>query len=181
MEATADVVKKQRKQSSKKAHIFSDTAKGTEAGWKARHTTLRREEGLEEADPHATRRSDLISIAEGIARKKFEADFPGEEFVMPEMYTDTSQSSTRRPWALGTLRSVTTSSDFYAHRMGRHLSPAELFACLGFKAPNMQGLSQTQMKDLLGECMSVPASTVALVSLLTNLPQHWAGSESSMR
>ena len=177
-EAAVDNPKKQQRPGGR-ASTYRESTKGEQASWTLKHKRLRESEGLPDTDPAATRVSDLISITEGLAMKKSLSEFPGEKFVMPEMYSDTSQDASCLPWCTNGLRSLTTSSEFWSHRLGRHLIPCELFTCVGFKKPQLTGLSHSMQKDLLGECMSVPASTVALLSLLTSLPDYWSGLSSA--
>eukprot|EP00971_Amphidinium_carterae_P177957 3529315-Amphidinium_carterae.4 len=90
-----------------------------------------------------------------------------------QLFTDVSQNASRKPWAEGMLRSLTTSSDIYAHGLRRKLHVCELYKFMGFESIDFANLSPVQAKDLLGEAMAVPVITMVSMALIVNLPV-WA-------
>ena len=69
---------------------------------------------------------------------------------------------------------MTTSSMLYCHDQRRILTPSDLLQVLGFgKWSDLSGLSHSQARDLVGECMGIQSVGVALLSLALSLPGVW--------
>ena len=139
--------------------------------WQEQHKKIRKKLGLPDtALIHEERSQDLVTIAEQATKQKY-ATMGCDEVSrrLQELYTDTSQSAGRMPWACSMLRSITSSTDVWYHAEARRLRPDELFRILGFSDPKLSTLSQTQARDLLGSCMSMPVIGMITASLLISV------------
>eukprot|EP00971_Amphidinium_carterae_P351786 6492280-Amphidinium_carterae.6 len=60
------------------------------------------------------------------------------------------------------MRSVVRTSSFYSFSADRLVAAEEVMQCLGFPAEKfaLQGLSESQLKDLIGEAFAVPCATL---------------------
>eukprot|EP00971_Amphidinium_carterae_P245513 4875427-Amphidinium_carterae.1 len=101
----------------------------------AKHMDLRKKLGIDTVLVSKTRSEDVLALAEQATRMKH-AHLPAAEIEdhVRNLYTDVSQDASRQPWSCYTLRSLTTSSDIFAHGLGRKLRLRELYNLLDFKA-----------------------------------------------
>ena len=93
------------------------------------------------------------------------------EKVIQGLVCDTSQAISRKPWGSLCTRTLTTSSQLYSFEKDRLLLPHESFRMLGFQTQNMSsvckfGISDSDLSDLAGSAMSLPAVTCAALSLI---------------
>ena len=134
-------------------------------GWVGTHKQMRLQAGLSSEQLHPKRVGDLVALAEQLNIQK-EANRQ-TCFDVKCLYTDVSQSAARTPWTRDGIRSITTNSEIYCHRLRRLITVSEMFAIFGFDRPDISTLSTSKAKDLLGECMTLPCITVVLFSVIT--------------
>ena len=161
---------------------------GVGEGWKKKHTARREAEGLEDI-PFSCRWStrnaslcrgisasartlDVLDLAMEVTLKR--KPHLDEATAEKMLFADVSQCGSRSPWTMSTLRSVTTSTDFFSFARKRAVLPAEVFRLLGFTKVNTRGLGAGDLKDLVGEAMPLPPMSVLIVSLLTSIPGFWS-------
>ena len=95
------------------------------------------EQGIpQNVNENENRVSDLILLAEQIVTKDV-TDANHRAALVRSLYTDTSQCGSRKPWACGQIRCLTTSSSIYGHKAMRYLATSELFGLLGFEDVNL--------------------------------------------
>ena len=141
------------------------TKKQEESGaWSKKHEQTRLSLGLDPALRADDRTKDVILLAEQATLAR-----SGHKDIA-HLVTDTSQDGSRKPWCVGAVRSITTSSSFYLHGRKRRVCLAELYKLMGFEAPVFSAITPSQGRDLLGEAMAVPVVTMVLASLIVNLP-----------
>ena len=93
----------------------------------------------------------------------------GAHADLTAILVDVSQDGGRRPWS-GHLRSMTTSSCFYSFSADRLLVGSEHMNIMGFPSHlNLQHLSESAVKDLIGEAFSLPTTSVVVLCLVTGL------------
>ena len=82
--------------------------------------------------------------------------------------TEISQSAGRRPWtsAGGVLRCLSTSSTLFSFSKRRTSTGLEHLGLLGFVGVNSNGLTQSQLRNLAGEAMSLPQIALVEAALL---------------
>ena len=103
--------------------------------------------------PNTARIMNLLDVARACSQSQ-------------DLYVDISQSVGRRPWSAGTLRSITTGSNFFSFKRRRTLEVQELWRCFGFADKNIPSASPHALRNLLGEAMSLPCIALAMVSVL---------------
>ena len=154
-------------QATKRKKVGSGQSRRSSTSWKAQHLEVRRAMGLaSEMLPHSSRTEDLIQLSEDFLAAKH------PDICKSLLYTDVSQSASRKPWTTRAVRSITTSSSIYSHGESRILHPPELMQLLGFPS-QITSLGAHAQADLLGECMSVPSVTLAMLCLIQATPQFW--------
>ena len=150
--------------------------------WKTKHAKVREDHGVAEDAPawsathllrgvpvRGERMRDCIDLAYQLAVARSPPQLKVEDLVV-----DVSQDGSRMAWA-GHLRSVTRSSQFYWFRGDRLICAGETLSCLGFPSTlNWEGLSEAQVKDLVGEVFAVPCATTCILVLATLLPDLWS-------
>ena len=115
--------------------------------------------------------SNLVDIAWAHSKQRTAMT---DDALRQALFLDVSQSVTRQPWALGGLRTLTTSSKIFAFSQLRFLEPVELLLCLGFSKEvcrkATKDLSPTQVADLAAEAMGAPTVAMILLGLIAALP-----------
>jgi len=85
------------------------------------------------------------------------------------LVVDVSQSVHRRPWSLGRLHTVTTSTKAYSFGLERVLAPEELLVIYGWPrgmAEATHTIGRTDMRKMVGETMALPTVGAAMAALL---------------
>ncbi len=114
--------------------------------------------------PSHERHLDLLdigyraSIPEGTSGRAFTN-------LYDTMGCDVSQGLSFRPWFTLSLPCFTTSSSLYLYKEDRLMLELEKFRILGFPPICRGSLSNSQLKDLSGECMAVHTIGVVLYSM----------------
>ena len=78
---------------------------------------------------------------------------------------DTTQNPSRRPWSFN-LQRLCRSSRPYSYQWDRRMLACEAFRAYGWESVTLDGLSEPQCWDLLGDSMALPTLAVAMISLL---------------
>ena len=160
-----------------------------EKTWVSHHESVRSKENLRrdippwireedvQLTPMTDRVRDLINLAWEFAITKYPEKASSE--LQKELWVDTSQSGHWQPWSFGTLRAITTGSDFYSFARRRWLHPLEVFAIMGFDPKTMRvaGMSPNHLRDLVGEAMALPAVGAVALCLSHALPSVWEAEE----
>ena len=123
--------------------------------------------------PSSARVVDVLDLAWAVTAKKY-AHIPEQERDSG-LYVDVSQSGSRLPWSLGSVRSITTSSSIYSFKERRLLVAPEVLALLGFPCQrmNLDWLHPAKLQDLAGEAMALPAIGLCGLCLAKSLPNLW--------
>ena len=116
---------------------------------------------------------ELLDIAYLCQKKMLLETDPdvADQKVIEGLVCDTSQAISRRPWGSLCTRTLTTSSQLYSFEKDRLLLPHESLRMLGFQSQNLSsvckfGISDSDLSDLAGSAMSLPAVTCAALSLI---------------
>ncbi len=91
--------------------------------------------------------------------------------LVADLFPDVSQNPGRKPWSVG-LRRVLRNSRVYSYEHDRILSAYEVFRIYGWRDPVLQGLTESQAWDLVGDSMALPPLAVALFGLLLGARPH---------
>eukprot|EP00971_Amphidinium_carterae_P074022 1463322-Amphidinium_carterae.2 len=147
--------------------------------WKKKHADTRAKLGL----PHSSGMFDNgplggIAIDDKRSRDLLELAWQAckgclPDYVRQHLMVDISQCGSRKPGAIGTLKSLTTSSEIFVFSQQRTLLPCELFNLMGWKDPCLDNLSAQACRNLIGESMSLPSVALMLLGLVTALPGFW--------
>ena len=90
--------------------------------------------------------------------------------AVESFYVDVSQSHTRRPWTCGLVRTTTTATRLYSFTEDRVLSEEELWGALGrhvdVKQVEAAGVTRSDLRQMLGNCMAVQPLATTLYSLI---------------
>ena len=125
---------------------------------------------LQGLPPDSERVKSLLDVVWTLVKRS--AANTGVLEVEKDLYVDVSQCISRRAWTtVGKLSSLNTSSCIFSFGMRRALAPAEFFVLLGFKAPRTGQLTNTALKSLSGEAMSLPQIGVCILALSSGLPE----------
>ena len=106
----------------------------------------------------------MVDLACQTIKHKF-----GEGVDLSCFLVDTSQDGARRPWS-SQVRSITTGSCFYSFAFDRLIGASEHLSILGFPTDlELQSLSESSIKDLVGEAFACPTTAVVVLCLATSL------------
>eukprot|EP00971_Amphidinium_carterae_P342684 6482084-Amphidinium_carterae.1 len=119
------------------------------------------------------RARDLVELAYQACVAKHPNDEAYVKYVKEHLLIDLSQCGSRKPWALGSLKSLTTGSDVFIFAQMRTLLPIELFRLMGWRQPCLKNLSGQACRNLIGESMSLPSLALVLLAVVTSLPGFW--------
>ena len=149
--------------------------------WQEAHKKLRIADHIPETAPEWSSGKRLLGVSPGrtmdLVNLSFQstslrrADLTASQ-IEADLIVDVSQSAGRRPWtsAGGVLRCLSTSSTLFSFRKRRTLTGLEHLALLGFVGVNGNGLTQSQLRNLAGEAMSLPQIAFVEAALLAAAP-----------
>jgi hypothetical protein len=109
------------------------------------------------------REVDVLDVAWMAMKKKFPETI--DRHLVRGLYADVSQCVSRTPWHYD-LRCFVTTSIVYSFEFDRVLVPSEHLRLQGYPPVNISGLTPNQVRDLAGECFSLPACTLMSTCVL---------------
>ena len=105
------------------------------------------------------------------------SDAASRALVAKDLYIDLSQSAGRRPWRVGSVGTITTSSRVYSYEFDMMLRTEDLMHAYGRDVSRISKEQQAQARVVLGNCMAVQPVAVVLHSLIIGvgrlLPGVW--------
>ena len=105
------------------------------------------------------------------------SDAASRALVAKDLYIDLSQSPERRPWRVGSVGTITTSSRVYSYEFDMMLRTEDLLRAYGRDVAHISKEQQSQARVVLGNCMAVQPLAAVLHSCIIGvggfLPGVW--------
>ena len=120
------------------------------------------------------RARDVVDCAFAAARRRRPMGTPLAT-IIKDLWVNPSQSVKRRPWSMNGPPTVVTSSAVYSFHSDCTLSGDAHLRALGFPSgtSNVGEFSEAQLRDLAGECYSVPSITSLTYAVYLNPRASW--------
>jgi hypothetical protein len=158
-----------------------DVRRGRE--WVKKSQAIRGRLGMEAADRPWTSKASMTGISRSarvmdlldicyVANTQGKSIMKASE-LLEVLLCDISQDVARNPWTTsGVMSTFTTTCELYSFKLDRLLVESEKFAVLGFPrsvALGFDGATTGALRDLAGDCMSVPSVTTVAYALVLAL------------
>jgi hypothetical protein len=155
-----------------------DVRRGRE--WVKKSKTIREKLGMEARDRPWTSKASMSGVSRSdrvmdlldicyVTNTQGKGIMKGSE-VLEVLLCDISQDVGRTPWTTsGVMSTFTTTCELYSFQLDRLLVESEKFAVLGFPrsvALGFDGATTSALRDIAGDCMSVPSVTTVAYALV---------------